>query len=75
MTSFRKEFAMKEDLEKIKEEIFREFHVFYIRFTDEVNVIAGLQQEIIRRLQRIQSKFDRMLAKKDRQHLENHRPI
>ncbi len=52
MTSSRKEFAMKEDLEKIKEEIFREFYVFYLRFTKEVNLIARSQPTIIERLRR-----------------------
>jgi len=75
MTSFRKVSVSREDLEKVEEEIFHEFHVFYVRFTNEVNIIAGLQQEIIRRLAQIQNRLDRMLVKKDRQHLENHLPI
>ena len=70
MVSFRKDSAIKEDLEKIKEEIFREFYVFYLRFTKEVNLIAGSQPRIIKRLRRIQNKLDRSLARNDTKNLK-----
>ena len=70
MTSSLKQFAIKEDLEKIKEEIFRQFYIFYLRFTKEVNLIAGSQPGIIKRLRRIQNKLDRSLARNDTKHLK-----
>jgi hypothetical protein len=70
MTSLRKDFALREDLEKIKEEIFHEFHVFYLRFTKEVNLIAGSQPKIIKRLRRIQNKLDGFQARNDTKHLK-----
>lgn len=53
MTRLRKEFAMKEDLKKFKDDIIHEFRVAFVPLIDQMKLLVKEQHEIMQRLDRM----------------------
>ncbi len=70
----RNEFITKDDLEKslgkIKEEIIHEFHIVIEKLTDHMKLLAEGHSGLAERLDRVETRLDRMEKDNERQHIE-----